>query len=69
MIEDSTIWTIVNTSPDTMRSSMLKDLIAGRKLELDGIGGPIVRGGEKFGIATPTSRRLMAEISAKVGAN
>jgi len=69
VIEDSTIWTIVNTSPDTMRSSMLKDLIAGRKLELDGIGGPIVRGGEKFGIATPTSRRLMAEISAKVGAN
>jgi len=67
VIEESTIWTIVNTSPDSMRSSMLKDLIAGRELELDGIGGPIVRGGEKFGIATPTTKQLMAEISARVG--
>lgn len=42
---------------------MLKDLIAGRELELDAIGGPIVRGGEKYGIATPITRKLMEEIS------
>jgi ketopantoate reductase len=41
---------------------MLKDLIAG-ELELDAIGGPIVRGGEKYGIATPITRKLMEEIS------
>jgi len=69
VIEDSTIWTILDTSPAVMRSSMLKDLIAGRKLEVDGIGGPVVRGGEKFGIPTPTTRQLMAEIEAMVSAN
>jgi 2-dehydropantoate 2-reductase len=42
---------------------MLKDLIAGHDLELDAIGGPIVRGGEKYGIATPITRKLMEEIS------
>src|SRR5579859_4790969 len=30
-----------------MRSSMQKDLAAGRPLELDAIGGPIVRGGQR----------------------
>jgi 2-dehydropantoate 2-reductase len=62
-IDASTIQTILDTSPATMRSSMLKDLIAGRELELDAIGGPIVRGGEKYGIATPITRKLMEGIS------
>ena len=35
--------------PSAMRSSMQKDLVAGRPLELDAIGGPIVRGGKRFG--------------------
>jgi 2-dehydropantoate 2-reductase len=51
-----------------MRSSMLKDFLARRELELDGIGGPIVRGGEKYGIPTPVTKRLMAEIETKVSA-
>lgn len=62
-INASAIQTILDTSPATMRSSMLKDLIAGRELELDAIGGPIVRGGERYGIATPSTRKLMDEIS------
>jgi 2-dehydropantoate 2-reductase len=62
-IDASAIQTILDTSPATMRSSMLKDLIAGHDLELDAIGGPIVRGGEKYGIATPITRKLMEEIS------
>lgn len=68
VVEESTIRTILDTSPATMRSSMLKDLIAGRELELDGIGGPIVRGGKTFGIATPTTQKLMAEVSARLSA-
>jgi len=55
--------TILDTSPATMRSSMLKDLIAGRELELDAVGDPIVRGGEKYDIATPVTMKLMEEIS------
>ncbi len=51
--------------PPTMRSSMQKDVVAGRQLELDAIGGPIVRGGERFGIDVSTTKELMAQIRSK----
>jgi 2-dehydropantoate 2-reductase len=54
-----------DNSPPGMRSSMQKDLVAGRQLELDAIAGPIVRGGERYGIDVPTTVELMAAIRAK----
>jgi len=50
--------------PPTMRASMAKDLAAGRKLELDGIAGPILRGGARYGVPTPTTKNLVAMIEA-----
>jgi 2-dehydropantoate 2-reductase len=52
-------------APPAMRSSMQKDVVAGRQLELDAIGGPIVRGGERFGIDVSTTKELMAQIRSK----
>ena len=52
--------------PPAIRSSMQKDLAAGRQLELDAIGGPIVRGGKRYGIAVPTTLDLIAAINAAV---
>ncbi|HKM47684.1 MAG TPA: ketopantoate reductase family protein [Terriglobales bacterium] len=54
-----------DSAPPAMRSSMQKDLAAGRQLELDDIGGPIVRGGERFGIDVSTTVKLIATIRAK----
>jgi len=51
--------------PSGIRSSMQKDLAAGRQLELDAIGGPIVRGGERHGIDVFTATALMSVIRAK----
>jgi|SRR5579871_2720942 len=51
--------------PDTMRSSMAKDLLAGRQLELDAIAGPILRGGE-HGTAVPVTRELVDAIRGKL---
>ena len=51
--------------PAPMRASMAKDLDAGRKLELDGIAGPVLRGGARHGIPTPTTASLVAMIEAK----
>ena len=48
-----------------MQSSMPKDLAAGRQLELDAIGGPIVRAGERYGIDVSTVSALIAVIRAK----
>jgi len=67
-IDAAAIKSTMDPLPSAMRSSLAKDLIAGRRLELDAIAGPIVRGGEKFGIATPVTKELMAEIEAQVGA-
>jgi 2-dehydropantoate 2-reductase len=52
--------------PAEMRSSMQKDLAAGRRLELDAIGGPMVRGGERYGINVPITAELMATIRSRV---
>jgi 2-dehydropantoate 2-reductase len=54
-----------NAAPPGMRSSMQKDLAAGRQLELDAIGGAIIRGGERTAIDVSTTARLIAAIEAK----
>ncbi len=51
--------------PPGMRSSMQKDLAAGRQLEIDAIGGPTVRAGERYSIMVPTTIELIAAIKAK----
>jgi 2-dehydropantoate 2-reductase len=55
-------------APPTMRSSMQKDVAAGRPLELDAIGGPIVRGGKEHGIDVSITMKLMASIRATAAA-
>jgi 2-dehydropantoate 2-reductase len=64
-IDATQIQKVFESSPANMRSSMQKDLAAGRKLELDAIGGPIIRGGERSGINVSTTGSLMAAIQAK----
>jgi len=44
---------------------MQKDLAAWRPLQLDAIGGPIVRGGERHGVDVPTTAALIAAIAPK----
>jgi 2-dehydropantoate 2-reductase len=50
------------SAPAATRSSMQKDLMAGRELELDALGGPIVRGGERYDIDVSTTAKLMEAI-------
>jgi 2-dehydropantoate 2-reductase len=49
-----------------MRTSMQKDLDAGRPLELDAIGGPIVRGGRRHRIPTPATDELVRLVEARL---
>ncbi len=59
------IQSVFASAPPAMRSSMQKDVVAGRELELDAIGGPIARGGERYGIDVSTTVKLMAAIRSK----
>jgi ketopantoate reductase len=47
---------------------MQKDLAAGRQLELDAIAGPIIRGGEHYGVDVSATVGLVAAIRARAAA-
>ena len=49
---------------DGFRSSMQKDVAAGRPPEIEAIAGPILRGGGEYGIDVSTTRALMERIMA-----
>lgn len=55
-------------APDGMRSSMQKDVAAGRPPELDAIAGPVIRGGERHGIDVGATRELVDLIRVRAGA-
>jgi 2-dehydropantoate 2-reductase len=51
--------------PSEGRTSMQKDFEAGRPLELDAIAGPILRGGRRYGIPTPSTEELVRLVEAR----
>ncbi len=53
----------VRAFPAPLRSSMSKDVAAGRPPELDAIAGPILRGGRRHGTATPVTEELAALVA------
>jgi 2-dehydropantoate 2-reductase len=58
---------ILERVPDGMRSSMQKDAAAGRPIELDAIGGAVLRGAERAGVEAPVTARLVTELRARHG--
>ena len=64
-IDPAKIQELFDSFPAATRSSMAKDVIAKRPLELDGIAGPIVRGGERYGIDVSTTKSLMEAIKSE----
>jgi 2-dehydropantoate 2-reductase len=64
-VDAAQIQAIFDGLPSGIRSSMQKDLASRRQLELDAIGGPIVRGGERYGVDVSTTAALIAVIRAK----
>ena len=64
-VDAAQIQAIYDGLPSGIRSSMQKDLASRRQLELDAIGGPIVRGGERYSIDVSTTATLIAVIHAK----
>ncbi len=53
---------LCDTYPMDLYPSMYHDLIGGRRLELDGLGGLIVRLGAESGVPTPVNRTLYAAL-------
>ncbi|HEV2475573.1 MAG TPA: 2-dehydropantoate 2-reductase [Candidatus Dormibacteraeota bacterium] len=64
-IDPASILRFIDAIPGSMETSMQRDQAAGRPLELDALGGALLRRAEKAGINTPVTRRLVAEIGAR----
>jgi len=57
-VDEKALGALQEAAPDEMRSSMQKDVAAGRRPELDAIAGPILRGGRRHGIPVPATDEL-----------
>ena len=55
-------WNTVGTLPDTMHASMLDDLNAGKRLEVDYLSGDVVRLGREHGVPTPIHQMFWAAL-------
>lgn len=65
MVDEHATRTLVEAVPADMRSSMQKDVAAGRAPELDAIAGPILRGGSTHGIPVPRTDELARLVAAR----
>jgi len=55
----------LDSVPGTMESSMQRDQAAGRPLELDAIGGAVVRRAARAGVDVPVTARIVAELRTR----
>jgi len=63
-LDPAAVESVLLGMPAYMRSSMQKDLAAGRPLELSAISEPILRIGRERGIATPATAELVRRVAA-----
>ncbi|MGH3436589.1 MAG: ketopantoate reductase family protein [Sciscionella sp.] len=54
--------------PATMRSSMQRDAAAGRSIEIEAIGGAVLRAAGRFQVPVPHTERLVADLREGVAA-
>ncbi len=67
-LDAAQILTFFDKTPQTGRSSMQKDVAAGKPPEIDAIAGPILRSAQEHGIDASVTRELAAMIRGKSAA-
>jgi 2-dehydropantoate 2-reductase len=66
-IDRDAILRLMDSVPESMESSMQRDQAAGRPLELDALGGALLRRAARAGIEVPVTRRLVDELHSRDG--
>jgi 2-dehydropantoate 2-reductase len=66
-IDRQAVLHLLDSVPESMESSMQRDQAAGRPLELDALGGALLRRAAKAGIEVPVTRRVVGELQARSG--
>ncbi|MFF9603904.1 ketopantoate reductase family protein [Streptomyces sp. NPDC014684] len=62
-VTTETVLSFFDRVPHTMKSSMQRDAAAGRPLEVDAIGGAVLRAGAAHQVETPVTARLVADVA------
>ena len=68
-LDPQQFWQALLEMPDEMRTSMQKDLEAGRQPELDAIAGAVLRRGRERGIPAPATEELVRRVGGSQGLN
>jgi 2-dehydropantoate 2-reductase len=68
-IDPGRIMGVFDSMPETMGTSMQRDQAAGRPLELDSIGGAILRRAARAHMAVPVTERIVADLLARSGSS
>ena len=55
----------IEKAPETMETSMQRDQAAGRPIEIDALGGALLRRAAKAGVRVPVTKRLVEELLAR----
>ena len=66
-LDEAALFALQQATPDEMRSSMQKDVAAGREPELDAIAGPLLRGSRRHGIPVPATEELVRLVTNRLG--
>ncbi len=65
-VDPSYLLAFLNGLQITIRTSMQKDLAAGHEIELEALSGPVIRGGERYGIDVSATKGLVEDIKKKI---
>jgi 2-dehydropantoate 2-reductase len=65
-VDAAALVTLHQGAPAGMRSSMQKDVAAGRQPELDAIAGPILRASRRHGLSAPSTENLAALVTSRL---
>lgn len=61
-VDEAAVVVLLDGVPEQMESSMQRDAAAGRPLELEAIGGAVLRAAEAAGLAAPVTARLVGDL-------
>ena len=64
-IDEDAVLQMLDSVPESMESSMQRDQAAGRPLELDALGGALLRRAARAGITVPVTRRLVDGLQSR----
>jgi 2-dehydropantoate 2-reductase len=64
-VDSAEVLRLMDSVPGSMESSMQRDQAAARPLELDALGGALLRRAAKAGISVPVTARLVHELASR----